>query len=359
MLNHLLIAPRVLAGFLLYFLLSATAQAATYTVERLDDDNDPGSLRWAINQANANSGVADTIVFDVSGTITLLSTLPTITDAAGLIIDGAGQTITVSGGGTVQVMVVSSRAQLTLDHLTVADGTASESGGINNVGGTVIVRNSTFRNNSAEGGGGIYNQNNGTVIVVNSTFSSNFGYGVGGILNNGGTLTVINSTFSDNIGGGIFSNNILNLSNTILANSVSGNDCINSSGTINATGVNLIEDGSCEISNFPDNTDPMLDSLADNDGPTYTMALLAGSLAIDAANNTICAAAPVNNLDQRGAIRPAGSSCDIGAFEYGAVFPTPTVSATAIPTLSEWMLMLLGVLTGGLGWWRWPPKRSA
>jgi hypothetical protein len=52
---------------------------------------------------------------------------------------------------------------------------------------------------------------------------------------------------------------------------------------------------------------------------------LTGSPAIDAADNAICAAAPVNNLDQRGQVRPADGDvdgtvvCDIGA--YALIFP--------------------------------------
>jgi hypothetical protein len=50
--------------------------------------------------------------------------------------------------------------------------------------------------------------------------------------------------------------------------------------------------------------------LAENGGPTETIALLAGSLGIDAANE---AAAP--DVDQRGARRPFGLHADIGAYE--------------------------------------------
>ena len=45
------------------------------------------------------------------------------------------------------------------------------------------------------------------------------------------------------------------------------------------------------------------------------MALGPGSAAIDAANDAICAAPPVNNRDQRGIARPQGPHCDIGAYE--------------------------------------------
>jgi hypothetical protein len=56
---------------------------------------------------------------------------------------------------------------------------------------------------------------------------------------------------------------------------------------------------------------PMLAPLGNYDGPTPTMALLAGSPAIDAADST---AFPTT--DQRGYPRPYGKAPDIGAFEY-------------------------------------------
>ena len=52
-----------------------------------------------------------------------------------------------------------------------------------------------------------------------------------------------------------------------------------------------------------------VDILADNGGPTQTHALLAGSVAIDAANVAVCPAA-----DQRGITRDA--ACDVGAYEF-------------------------------------------
>ena len=69
---------------------------------------------------------------------------------------------------------------------------------------------------------------------------------------------------------------------------------------------------------FPD---PKLGPLADNGGPTLTMALLPGSPAIDAGNTSLAPA-----TDQRGFPRPAGLAADLGAFEYGSVMPTIAVS---------------------------------
>jgi len=60
------------------------------------------------------------------------------------------------------------------------------------------------------------------------------------------------------------------------------------------------------------NVDPKLGPLADNGGPTLTHALLPGSPAI----NHIPAGDCVVTRDQRGAFRPQGAGCDIGAYEY-------------------------------------------
>jgi len=79
------------------------------------------------------------------------------------------------------------------------------------------------------------------------------------------------------------------------------------------------------------NTNPLLGTLADNGGPTQTQALLLGSPAVDAGNDTICAASPVSNLDQRGFSRLRGAHCDIGSYEYERAFRyvTTTGSNTA------------------------------
>jgi hypothetical protein len=61
-------------------------------------------------------------------------------------------------------------------------------------------------------------------------------------------------------------------------------------------------------------TNPKLGPLAANGGPTKTMALLAGSPAIDVISRAACHEA----LDQRGFHRPQGPRCDAGAYERTA-----------------------------------------
>src|SRR5205814_10233162 len=70
-------------------------------------------------------------------------------------------------------------------------------------------------------------------------------------------------------------------------------------------------------------TDPLLDPAgpADHGGPTQTIALTGESPAIDAGDETVCAAPPVGGLDQRGFDRPGvgATRCSIGAYEFDAV----------------------------------------
>jgi parallel beta-helix repeat protein len=61
---------------------AAAATGSTYNVTRLADSG-PGTLRWAIQQANASSrGTRSLIRFTVSGTVTLSSSLPALSRAA-------------------------------------------------------------------------------------------------------------------------------------------------------------------------------------------------------------------------------------------------------------------------------------
>jgi hypothetical protein len=191
----------------------AEDEMATFTVTNTNDSG-AGSLRQAILDANASPG-ADTIHFRLndgnSGTVTLFSTLPVITDPSGLTIDGAGH-ITISGNHAVRVFVVDFGAMLTLKNLAVANGYAgwysdhSESGaGIVNYG-NLTVTNTTISNNAAAyHGAGIANFG-GELKVTDSTFSDNHAAVYSGGIYNYGDLTITNSTFSNNtayLGGGV------------------------------------------------------------------------------------------------------------------------------------------------------------
>src|SRR5262249_14604934 len=130
-----------------------------------------------------------------------------------------------------------------------------------------------------------------------------------------GTLALANCTLSGNSadnGGGIFNQpgSNLTLNNSIVANSPKGGDIVNQ-GRLSGSN-KLVEDGS----GLPGwlSGDPGLGELKDNGGPTWTHALLPGSRAIDAGDNTLVPTGVTT--DQRGRDRFANGLTDLGAFEF-------------------------------------------
>jgi len=223
-----------------------------------------------------------------------------------------------NGGG-----IYSSSGPLIINRSDIAGNSTTGSwhsgGGLQFSGTTMTITDSTIRNNRAVyAGGGLYTDSQGNAVVINSTIGGNsagqFGGGIYHI-NGSITLKLINSTVTDNtagLGGGIRTNRSVILQNTIMAASNGGGqpggDCvIDTGGSIDSTLNNLDGDGSCGAGIT---ADPLLGALADNGGATQTHALLSGSPAIDAGDNTSCPA-----TDQRGVDRSDGS-CDIGAYEY-------------------------------------------
>jgi len=184
-------------------------------------------------------------------------------------------------------------------------------GGIRN-DGVLSVNQSTFFSNS--GAGAISNSN--MLTVTNSTFLSNsqiFGTGGGGILN-GGTGTVTNSTFAYNGAHGFDNAGTLTLQNTIVADSSTQN-CSGAGGSLIDGGGNLDTDGTCGVPSVTPSSLNLATGLGINGGPTPTLALLPGSVAIA---NGVEASCPVS--DQRGFPRPFTSACATGAFEPGILF---------------------------------------
>lgn len=204
------------------------AHGATLTVTSLADSG-VGSLRDAITAANASVGVADTINFSVSGTITLASRLPDIADD--VTIDGTGNHITVSGNNAVQVMFVGAGKTLNLAALTINNGTCASpcSGGAILNAGTLKVTRSTFSGNSALLGGAIHNF--GTLEVTGSEFSGNSAR-IGGAIHNFDKLTVTNSAFTGNsatgAGSAIYNFDLLE----VIGSTFTGNSAIGARGDI-------------------------------------------------------------------------------------------------------------------------------
>ncbi|MGI8690336.1 MAG: choice-of-anchor Q domain-containing protein [Thermomicrobiales bacterium] len=314
------------------------AAAAVYYVGTTSDTGTAGTLAQCQDPANttcrlrdalgyATSG-SDTIQFNSSGsgTITVGSTL-TLTVSVTIKGPTSGMGVTVSGGGTVGVFVVNPSVTASISNLTIANGNAGafgDGGGILNVG-TLTVTTSTFSGNSALTGGGIASVF-GTVIVINSTFAGNSATN-GAAIYNGGIMTVTNSTLTANtgvVGGGVNNFRTLNLQNTIVAGNTATNSGPEINGAVISHGHNLLgtTSGTTGITGGMNgdivNPTPLLSALGSYGGTAQTVALLPGSPAIDAGDDSVCATtghSGVNNKDQRGVNRPVGAHCDIGAFE--------------------------------------------
>jgi hypothetical protein len=244
----------------LVFVLSPVqpAQAATFTVDTLTDSEAAAyqvcsgaandcSLRGAIAKAAASAG-SDTIevpagVYLLSlGTLVIDSSLSLVGEGSDLTIIDANFTSTVmqvSGGDTPTVTIldltirngqggpslsgggvrVSDGAYVTILRCVVENNSTSAPGGGLANSGTLIVTETTVRDNHVpvsgpgdlggvqHSGGGIANFLDATLRVTRSTISDNSASRGGGIRNAGGHIEVVNSTISGNFararGGGI------------------------------------------------------------------------------------------------------------------------------------------------------------
>ncbi len=305
--------------------------------------NGPGAGRITI------SGNAASQVFNIASGVTVSIAGLTIANGVSGIINGSTNNL---GGGVFNI------GNLTLTNCVVTNNIALSTvggqglgGGIFNDGNLTVIRSLIFNNQAqASGlaggqGGGIYNSRSMTLIndtIVNN--SAGQGAGVAVITNppNMAVANITNCTIANNSagsagqGGGLLVGFIAtaNLRNVLIAAN-SGGTAPDVSGNVASAVNNLIGNGSGSTGvNNGDNgnqvgtsgspIDPKLGSLRDNGGFTMTLALLAGSPAIDAGNNN---AAPGD--DQRGFNRPVNGTIDIGAYEFQQ--PTTVTTLTLSP----------------------------
>ncbi len=196
------------------------------------------------------------------------------------------------GGG---MFALSNEPLVSMDDLTIAGN---------------VVR--ALPNGIASGGGANIGANSpGVMTLTNATISANTAEGEPGASGGGDAY----------LGGAN-----TKVENTLVSGGVSSAGKENCTGEPASLGHNLDSLDQCNFHAVGDltNTDPLLESLQDNGGLTRTLALSAGSPAIDAGGNEGCP-----TTDQRGVRRPQGSACDIGAFEL-APASASTLPATAV-----------------------------
>jgi hypothetical protein len=274
------------------------------------------------NPLNANGGGA---IFNAGASVTLSAV--TFEANAGSPVGGA-----IANSGTLDMSDVDFRA----------NAAAFGAGLISS--GTVTAERVTFRDGSGTRGGAVFLRG-GTMTLTNSTVSGNGMSSTvgGGLVNRAGNLTLLNVTLADNLRGGLETAQgaTTSVQNTILASGYSDGDngsCVSAGqnsfqGWITAApittdlGYNLAEDGTCGLTapTSQSQVHPRLVPTTDNAGATPTAALLNGSPAIDAGNDSACPP-----YDQRSVMRSGqGTHCDIGAFE-AIKLGAPSVTASSV-----------------------------
>lgn len=238
-----------------------------------------------------------------------------------------GNTGTVGGG-----VYFAYNGQFIITRSNISGNTANGAGGVgggalyffgNFKNGPSVIRNSTISGNTADagatsGGGGIcLYQVGGTLNIENSTIANNTvtGAGAGGGIaanynfNIAGTINLNSSIVADN-SGGIYPDLRIDDKFTVISNNSGYNSVPSLNGVAIYTGTNDVVSGGLNL--LP---------LASNGGPTQTIALGAGSTAINAGLNSI-----PTGVDARGNTyaRKVGTSVDMGAFEFGSAPGTPT-----------------------------------
>lgn len=150
-----------------------------------------GDLRYCINQLDANGGKGGTGYFSfqtqgpsgqqpLTGTIDLTSSLPAISQPA--IINGTGMnSLEIDGQNDYQVFDIGNNATVTINNLTVSEGSANFGGGIENFADLTLADVEVNNCRAAIEGGGICNSGSLTIhpgCTINYDFATNEGGGI-------------------------------------------------------------------------------------------------------------------------------------------------------------------------------------
>lgn len=294
-----------------------------------------------------------------TGTEGALTERPAPVNASATVLDGQGVRRVLHLDGTTPGSPIT--ASTVIDGLSIANGHGQ---GSNHGGGLLCdgpcsprITRVVFRDNLADGyGGALYNRTMSSPHISHSTFSGNRAGLSGGAIYNwalgsNASPTITQSSFHDNhaasFGGAIYNDGIhFSISSPVISHTTfSGNTASEGGALYSVAGAgstsapqitasifwgnttttgpqirditdanttvshSIVEGGFAGVGNLA--LDPQLGLLQDNGGPTPTRMPGAMGSAIDAVDCAVTGA----TTDQRGAVRPQGSQCDIGAVE--------------------------------------------
>jgi len=228
--------------------------------------------------------------------------------------------VTLRSAGKDRVLVVETGAVAALRHLTLQGGRAKQGGAVLSRG-SLVIDSSTLLDSVAEGDGGAVLNDGGELAVINSTFTANSAARGGAIASNAGRLSVTNATFAGNRaseGASLFSQGMLLLRNSILANGAGGDECAGR-GQLDPDSTHNLMTSSAGCGQALLTDDPRLGPLGHYNGPTPTLPLDAASPAVNVGSNEAALDEFGRPLqwDQRGNGDPrdAAGITDLGAFE--------------------------------------------
>jgi hypothetical protein len=305
------------------FLGLSTTASATVVVSTT------AQLQSAVSSAVGN----ETIVLTAG---TYAPTAPLVVSVTGLTIQGptSGATPAILSGGAVDqtttdgdIIDISANASLTLANVSVRNTVTGATAGID-VAGSLDLESSDAQGNQvapifADGG---------SVVIRNSTLAdNNFGNSVPAISDQG-IVKLFNDTIAYNDYGMANVSGTAQLVNTLIVKNIHA-DCTAHVTTADASIDSAGTCGGGTVTGMTAQASPGIPAspgVGFNGGTTSTIALLTGSPAIAAGDNTNCPA-----TDQRGVVRTG--HCDVGAFQLGAsLSASPATVAGGAPDTVSW-----------------------
>ncbi len=332
----------------------AIVSTDSLTVEHLSISGNTATANTPTTHVTGAAGGID----EDGGRLSLLDTVVSNNTLSAEVTSGAaGVLVNLGRLNTVNSTISGNSA--TNGGTVVAGGIlVSNASGNSTITGSTISGNHEATSSATVGAVGGVRANLSELSLINSTVSGNSAGGtgtasdrVGGVSILGADFTAENATIASNASSGPGDqagnlspdgSNTEVLQNSIVANGSSANATNCDSPLISARG-NVETTNQCGLGAPPGdqpNTDPHLEPLQNNGGPTQTRALPLTSPAVDDAIPGL----DCLSTDQRGVLRPQGVSCDSGAYEAGppeelaapALSGTPQVGRTLTCTPGTW-----------------------